>query len=180
MTQFQPANTITVFDAAHGVLMWEACIFSARLSVSITHRSLPKPEPSPTAGWAAGWERYFPRVPGFCHSVLTNSSLSGSSKRKNTAELWYVRFHVSREQSKSAAACGAWLLSCFWSGNTYLWCVTLSCNLSDYRGHKELYIAILSHISVHKYSHVKYLSGHCLRNKKTQILLVPVFWKMFR
>jgi len=60
MTQFQPANTITLFDAAHGVLMREACIFSARLSASVAHGSHPEPEPDPTAAW----EPCFPRAPG--------------------------------------------------------------------------------------------------------------------
>lgn len=81
MTPFQPANMITLCDAAHRVLMWEACIFSARLSAaSIPHRSLPKPEPNPTAVGAV-----LPQ--GFCHPVLTNSPLSGPSKCKNIAEL---------------------------------------------------------------------------------------------
>lgn len=37
---------MTLSDAAHRVLMWEAFIFSAHMSVSIVHGSILKPVPS--------------------------------------------------------------------------------------------------------------------------------------
>lgn len=83
MTQLQPADPIPLLDAAHRVLMWEACIFAARLSANTTHRSPPETEPNPKAQHGSNsslghWE--------FCHPVLTNS-LFLAPPNVETAEL---------------------------------------------------------------------------------------------
>lgn len=69
-----------------------------------------------------------------------------------------------REQNRSAAVSRARLVSCLRSGNACLWHKTLTCNLSDYKRHEELYIATLSLINVPNHLILSIYQGNIKKN----------------